>query len=97
MIRISVDDSEIIKLLTAILEKVNTLATQAELDAQTARLVQFETDLNTALTAIQAELTAVINNNPGVDLAGLTTAVDALAPLLTTAQTEATEIPPVTP
>jgi hypothetical protein len=97
MFHIDIDDTEVLVILKTILEKVNTLATQADVDTLVARIAQFETDLGTALTGIQDELTAALAANPGVNLAALSTAVDALTPLLVIAQTEALEIPPVVP
>ena len=67
------------------LEQVQTIqgekivASQADIDALTAALAQEDSDLNTAVTAIQAEIVALQQANPALDLTALSAQVDATA------------------
>lgn len=54
------------------------MATQADLDALTARLAALDTRDKNAVIAIQAEITALQTANPTLDLTGLTDAVSSL-------------------
>ena len=55
------------------------MASQADIDALTAALAQEDSDLNTAVTGIQAEIVALQNANPALDLTALSAQVDATA------------------
>lgn len=59
-------------------KKVGTMATQADVDALSARLAALDTRDKNAVTAIQAEITALQTANPNLDLTGLTNAVGVL-------------------
>jgi len=64
-------------IITQLGEKL--MATQADIDALTAALAQEDSDLNTAVTGIQAEIVALQNANPALDLTALSAQVDATA------------------
>lgn len=68
------------------------MATQADVDALTARLAALDTRAQNAVTAIQAEIVKLQSANPSLDLTGLTTAVSKLEADATSA--EALENPP---
>ena len=53
-------------------------STQAQVDALTAAVSAVNTDLGNAVTNIQAEIAALQQANPALDLTGLTDAVSAL-------------------
>jgi hypothetical protein len=59
-------------------KEVKLMASQADLDALTARLVALDTRDKNAVVAIQAEITALQSANPSLDLTGLTNAVGTL-------------------
>lgn len=64
--------------INALNKKVAKLASQADVDALTARLAALDTRTSAAVTAIKAEITALQNANPNLNLAGLTAAVGQL-------------------
>lgn len=64
--------------ITALNKKVAKLASQADVDALTARLAALDTRTSAAVTAIKAEITALQNANPNLNLDGLTAAVGQL-------------------
>jgi hypothetical protein len=68
------------------------MAQQEDIDALTAALAQEDSDLNTAVTGIQAEIAALQNANPALDLTALTAQVDATAAAVAAA---AALVPPV--
>lgn len=51
---------------------------QSDIDALTAEVTQEDSDLNSAVTAIQAEIVALQQANPALDLSGLQSEVDAV-------------------
>lgn len=53
------------------------VSTQADVDALTAALAQEDSDLNTAVAGIQAEIAALQSANPALDLSALSAQVDA--------------------
>lgn len=59
--------------------EVMAMASQADVDALTAALAQEDSDLNTAVTGIQAEIAALQAANPALDLTALSAQVDATA------------------
>ena len=54
------------------------MSQQDDITADVQAVQQAVTDLGTAATAIEAEITALKNANPALDLSGLDTAVGAL-------------------
>lgn len=69
------------------------VSTQADVDALTAALTADDSQLNAAVVAIQAEIAALQNANPALDLSGLTSAVAATADAVTAV---AALVPPAT-
>lgn len=59
-------------------KEVKLMATQADVDALTARLAALDTRTTTAVAAIQAEIAALQAANPALDLTALTAAVSTL-------------------
>lgn len=55
------------------------MSQQDDINALTAALAQEDSDLNAAVTGIQAEIAALQNANPALDLTALTAQVDATA------------------
>jgi predicted phage tail protein len=51
---------------------------QADLDALAQTLSDENSDLNSAVTGIQAEITALQNQNPALDISGLQAQVDSM-------------------
>lgn len=72
---------------------VTLMATQADIDALTTALTSEDSQLNTAVAAIQAEITALQNNNPTIDV----TALQAAVASMTTAVSAAAALVPATP
>ena len=56
----------------------NIMAQQSDIDALAAALAQEDSDLNTAVAGIQAEIAALQNAQPALDLSGLQSQVDAM-------------------
>lgn len=54
------------------------MATQADIDALTAEINQVATDVDTAKTQLQAEIDALADANPGLDVSALQAAVAPL-------------------
>ena len=98
MFHIDIDDSHVLDILTIIMEKVNTLATQAEVDA----IVTQVTEQNAQLAALAASLTGIQSDidtlvaaaaaGQPVNLTGLQTAVADLVTGLGTQVTQAQAI-----
>jgi hypothetical protein len=78
--------------ITALSKKVGLMATQADVDALTARLAALDTRAKNAVAAIQAEIAKLQTANPSLDLTGLTAAVSNLESDATAA--EGLESPP---
>jgi hypothetical protein len=66
---------EIWKALTHIHERLDLMATQADVDALTTAVDQIATDLTAAQSKLQAEINALAAANPGLDLTALQAAV----------------------
>jgi hypothetical protein len=73
------------------------MATQADVDALTARLQAVDTRNQAAVVAIQAEIVALQAANPELDLTALTTAVAQMETDATTFEGLEPPAPPVTP
>lgn len=56
-------------------ERIDGMATQADVDALTVAVGQISTDLATAQTELQAEIDSLSAANPGLDLTALQAAV----------------------
>ena len=67
---------EIISILRAI--KEITLSTQADVAALNAAIAQLSTDLAAASVALQTELDSLVASNPGIDVTGFTTQIQAI-------------------
>ena len=78
---IIIDDHSdaIVAALRTINERINTMATQADIDALTAQLTDLGVTLGTALAGIQSDLDALVVANPGVDVTALSASVAALS------------------
>lgn len=73
------------------------MATQADVDALTARLSAVDTRTQAAVVAIQAEITNLQTANPALDLTALTTAVGQLETDVTAVEGLEPPAAPVTP
>jgi hypothetical protein len=73
---------------------VKVAASQQDIDNLTQELQDETSALNTAVTGIQAEIVALQNANPGVDVTALQAAADALKSSVDSA---AALVPPVEP
>jgi hypothetical protein len=73
---------------------VKVTASQQDIDNLTQELQDETSALNTAVTGIQDEITALQNANPGVDVTALQAAADALKSSVDSA---AALVPPVAP
>ena len=70
------------------------MSEQSQIDAQVAQLVANNEALATALQAISAEIVALSNANPTLDLSGLVAAVEATGVQVQAAQSEASSVGP---
>lgn len=84
-VTIAVDLTPVTDLLTTLLGKVNTLATQADVDALAAKLDALATDLaartgdlNDAISGVAADIQALKDQHPALDLTSLAAKVDTL-------------------
>jgi hypothetical protein len=59
-------------------QRINLMATQADVDAITTQVTQVATDLATAKTDLQAEIDKLAKQNPAIDLTALQGAVAPL-------------------
>jgi outer membrane murein-binding lipoprotein Lpp len=77
-------------------ERIDQMATQADVDALTTQVQQVAGDLANAQTKLQSEIDQLAANNPSVDLSGLQAAV---APLDSAVQSlgAITPTPPAAP
>ena len=92
-------DREILASLAALHQKVDMLMSQQDdINADVTAIEAGVAQLGTAAQAIQAEIAALKQSNPTLDLSGLDQAVADLQGAVTTVQAQApAPAPPVTP
>ena len=98
----AVTNAQILTAVTRLASKVDVILTQIgilmsqqdDISADTAAIVQAVTDLGTAVTAVQAEIDALKNANPALDLSALDAAVGSLQPAVAGVQGLVPPAPP---
>ena len=80
--------------LARILERLDIMATQADIDALTAQITDRDAALATALAGIQGDLDALKAANPAVDITALQASVAALGDTVAQAAAVDAENPP---
>ena len=98
--RISLTADELTELqrkFTTIIGRLENMATQDQVDALTATVTTFGTDLTGAVAGIQSDLDTLKAANPGLNLDALTASVGALGTVVASAVAVDAENPPVVP
>ena len=93
-IKIRCDCRDILQLLHTINGRLDTMATQTDIDALTAQLATLSSDLSGAVAGIQADLDALKAANPAVDITALQASVASLSTVVASAQAVDAENPP---